>query len=218
MTKAALEELIDALATNVKPVRRARPPLQRCALWLLLAVFVVAMLGISHGVRPDLVERLQDPIFVLRFAGAITTAMLASMATFLISMPDRSTRWLLLPVPALVLWLSTIGYGCLTDWVRLAPNGIHFGQAAECLATLVLVSTPLSLAKYLMVRHVGPLRPKAVTLVGALSIAAATAAALTLFHPLDATALILFWNLGVAILFLLVGGVFAKSIFPRFST
>lgn len=204
------EQLVESLVASAEPMRRVRPPLLRCVLWLAFAAFIVVMLGISHGVRPDLLQRFQDPLFALRVAGALATGILAAISAFLISVPDRSRAWLLLPVPGAVVWLSTIGYGCLTSWVRLAPDGIHLGQAASCFATLTLASMPLLLAMYLMMRAVGPLRPTSVTLCGALAVAAITATALSLFHNLDATILIILWNVGTAALFVGAGGVFAR--------
>lgn len=210
---ATTEDLITALTADVRPVRRLRPPMLRCAGWLALAGFIVAMLGISHGVRPDLMLRFQDPLFTLRVLGALATGVLATVATFQISLPDRSGKWALLPVPAVAAWLSTIGYGCLTDWVSLDADDIRLGGTVSCFATLVLTSTPLSLALHLMMRPLAPLRPTPVILCGALAIAAITATALSLFHSLDATVLILIWNLGVAALFLGLGNLFGKTLY-----
>ena len=209
------DELIELLAGNARPVRRLRPPIVRCACWLGFAAIIVVMLGISHGVQPDLTQRFQDPLFAIRVTGALATGILAAISVFLISLPDRSDRWILLPVPGLGLWLSTIGYGCLTNWVSLGPDGIELGLAANCFATLVLTSTPLSLAMVLMMRHLGPVRPTLVTLCGALAVAAITATALSLFHSLDATVLILLWNLGVAGLFVGLGGLFGNRLSAR---
>src|SRR5437870_5265830 len=194
-------ELIDSLAANVTPVRRLRPPLLRAAFWLALAALVLVLLAISHGVRPDLAQRLQQPVFAVGLVASLLTGVLAAVAAFVISLPDRSRRWLFLPAPALVAWVSTIGYGCLSDWVSIAPDGVRLGEAARCFATLVLTSLPLSLALLVMLRHAAPLRPTAVTLTGGLAVAAITATALTLFHDLDATVMILMWNLGTAAMF-----------------
>ena len=120
---------------------------------------------------------------------------------------------MLLPAPALVLWLSTIGYQCLTNWVSLEPNGIHLGETAQCFATLVLTSLPLSLAMLVMLRYAAPLRPIAVTLTGSLAVAAISATALSLFHELDATVMILMWNLGTAALFVGLGGALGGKVF-----
>lgn len=206
-------DLINALAANATPVRRLRPPLTRAACWLLLAAFILVLLAVSHGVRPDLAPRLQQPPFVTGMLASLLTGILAAIASFLISLPDRSRLWLLLPAPALVVWLSTIGYGCLTDWVSFGPEGVRLGETARCFATLVLTSLPLSLAMLVMLRYAAPLRPTAVTLTGSLAVAAITATALSLFHDLDATVMILMWNLGTAALIVGLGGMLGRRMF-----
>jgi len=206
-------DLIDALSANLAPVRRLRPPVTRAACWLLLAALLLAVLAVSQGIRPDLSQRLREPTFILSMSGALLTGVLAAVAAFMLSLPDRSRVCLLLPAPALLLWLSTIGYQCLTNWVSLEPNGIRLGETARCFATLVLTSSPLSLAMLLMLRYAAPLRPTGVTLTGSLAVAAITATALSLFHELDATVMILMWNLGTAALFVGLGGAFGGKMF-----
>jgi len=206
-------DLIGALAANLAPVRRLRPPVTRALSWLLLAALLLAVLAVSQGIRPDLAQRLHGPSFILGVAGASLTGILAAVAAFMLSLPDRSRFYLLLPAPALVLWLSTIGYQCLTNWVSLEPNGIRLGETARCFATLVLTSLPLSLAMVVMLRYAAPLRPMSVTLTGSLAVASITATALSLFHDLDATVMILMWNLGTAALFVGIGGALGGKMF-----
>ena len=206
-------DLINALATNVPPVRRLRPPLIRAACWLMLAMLILALLAISQGIRPALSERLHELTFVISMAGALLTGVFAAVAAFMLSLPGRSRFWLLLPAPTLVLWLSTIGYQCLTNWVSLQPDGIRLGETARCFATLVLTSLPLSLAMLVMLRYAAPLRPTAATLTGSLAVAAITATALSLFHDLDATVMILMWNLGTALVFVVLAGAFGPKMF-----
>ena len=206
-------DLIGALAANLAPVRRLRPPVTRALSWLLLAALLLAVLAVSQGIRPDLAQRLHGPSFILGVAGASLTGILAAVAAFMLSLPDRSRFYLLLPAPALVLWLSTIGYQCLTNWVSIEPNGIRLGETARCFATLVLTSLPLSLAMVVMLRYAAPLRPMSVTLTGSLAVAAITATALSLFHDLDATVMILMWNLGTAALFIGIGAALGGKMF-----
>lgn len=210
MTRPATDEVIAALAADIRPVRRLRPPWLRCAMWLGLAVLVVAMLGVSHGLRPGLGLRFADPVFALRVTAAGATGLLAALAAFLVSLPDRSGRWALLPLPAVTLWLSTIGYGCLTTWIGLPAEGIGLHRVASCVATLTLVGVPLSLALLMMMRAARPLRSGPVALCGALAIAGITTIALSLFHVLDASILVLVWNLGTAVLFLGMAGLVSR--------
>jgi hypothetical protein len=193
-------DLIDALVDSATPIRRLRPPFLRACLWLALASGVLGLLCIAHGVRPDIFMRLQQPVFVVSMIGALATAVLAALASFKLSLPDSSRWWLLVPAPALALWVSTIGYGCLTDWVTMSPDGVRMGEAVRCFATLLLTSVPLSIAMLIMLRHAALLRPTAVSTAGGLAIAAMTSFALSLIHDFDATIMILIWNLGVAAL------------------
>ncbi|RKE25213.1 hypothetical protein B0G76_6737 [Paraburkholderia sp. BL23I1N1] len=205
-------ELIDVLVADATPVRRLRPPAARAACWLLFAGLVMLFVGIAHGVRVDLALKLHQPLFVIGVAAAMTTGVLAAVGAFIASVPGRSRRWLLLPAPAALVWVATIGYGCLTSWVSIGPDGMSLGETARCFATLVLVSVPLSLVMLIMLRYIARLSPGPVTMAGSLAVAAMTAVALSILHPLDATAMILLWNLGVAALFLSVSGRYGQRI------
>lgn len=209
----ATPDLIESLAAHMKPVRRLRPPVTRAACWLLLAALVVALLAVSQGIRSDLAHRLQDPAFAAGMFGAAATGVLAAVAAFLVSLPDRSRLWLLLPMPAVAIWLSNIGYQCLTQWISIGPEGISLGEATRCFATLVLTSLPLSLAMLVMLRYAAPLRPTAVTFMGSLSVAAITATALSLFHAADATLMIIMFNIGTAVVFVGLGSLFGRRMF-----
>lgn len=206
-------ELITALAAEATPVRRLRPPLARAAAWLIFAGFLLALLALVHGLRPDLAAHLRQPIFVTGIVASLVTGVSAAVASFLVSLPDRSRLWLLLPAPSLVVWVSTIGYGCLTDWVSLGPGGVRAGETVRCFVTLVLTSIPLSLAMLVMLRYVALLRPTTVIMTGSLSVAAITATALSLFHDLDATVMILIWNLGTSAVIITLGCAFGPKIF-----
>ena len=200
-------ELINSLAANLTPVQRLRPPVARAFTWLMLALFVLALLSVSHGLRPDFEQRLTDTEFVVNATAALMTGVLAAIAAFMVSLPDRSRLWLLLPVPATILWLTSVGYQCLTHWVAFEANSISLGDTARCFATLVLTSLPLSLAMLIMLRYAALLRPTAVTLMGSLAVAAITATALSLFHAFDATVMILIWNFGTAGLIVGIGAI-----------
>ena len=209
MTKTP--DLIDALVETATPVRRLRPPIIRAGLWLAFAAIMLGLIAIAHGLRPDFFDRVRQPLFVLSMLGALATSILAAVASFRLSLPDSSRLWIVLPLPALALWVATIGYGCLTDWVSMDPDGVHMGEAVRCFATLLMTSVPLSIAMLVMLRYAALLRPSEVSVMGGLAVAAVTAFALSLFHDLDATVMILIWNLGSAVLIAALGSLFGRS-------
>jgi hypothetical protein len=208
------QTLIDTLVASATPVRRLRPPLVRAFSWLALAGAILALLAIGHGVRSDLVEHLRQPMFLVSIAAALVTGVLAAVAAFMVSLPDRSQGWLLLPAPALIVWVGTIGYGCLTGGIAIEP-GVQFHDTLQCFVTLVLGSVPLAIALAVMLRHAALLRPVAATLAGALAVAAVTSSALALVHDVDAAAMILVWNFGAAAVIAMLGGAFGARIFRR---
>lgn len=80
----------------------------------------------------------------------------------------------------------------------------------RCFATLLLTSGPLSLVMLFMLRYAAPLRPVAVSATGGLATAAFTAFALSLFHDLDASIMVILWNLGTAALLSALAALFGR--------
>jgi len=209
----ATRELIDTLVECATPVRRLRPPAVRAALWLGFAGLVLALIAVGHGVRSDLMARLDEPKFAAGMGAALATGILAAIAAFMISLPDRSRWWLVLPLPGLAFWITTISYGCFADWVSAGPDGIRFGEEVRCLALLVLTSVPLAVALAVMLRYAALVRGSTVAMMGSLAVAAITASALSLFHNHDATVLILVWNLGTTAVITGLGSLFGRGMF-----
>ena len=205
-------ELIEALAADAGPVRRLRPPVLRAALWLLLPALIFALLALGHGVRPDLAQRLAQPDFVLGTAASLLTGVLAAVASFMLNLPDRSRVWVALPVPALVVWVITIGQSCLTNWVSIGPDGVQLGETARCFATVLMTSLPLSLAMFAMLRRGSLLQPNTISLTGSLAVAAMSATAMSILHSLNASVMILVWNLGSAVLIVALGSLLGRRL------
>ncbi|MFE1601411.1 NrsF family protein [Methylobacterium sp. ID0610] len=184
---ASHERLVEALARDLRPVRPLAPPAWRGGLWC------AAVLGLALLILPfaDLDGmRLRMAVMDLRLSalGAALTAASAALAAFMTSVPGRSPRWALLPVPPAALWIGASGIGCLRAW--LAP-GTDLADAAEmrgCAAILIGLSLPLSFLLLVMLRRACPLRPVLTAMLGGLAVAAAAATLLVLVHPHDATA------------------------------
>ncbi|MGE0744799.1 MAG: NrsF family protein [Rhodospirillales bacterium] len=209
------DKLIDALTADAVPVRRLHPPMMRALAWIAGAAVIVGAISLLHGLRPDLGSKLSDPIFIVQILAAAATGVLACIAAFQLSVPDRSPAWIALPLPAAAMWFSVIGYGCLTDWVSLDPDGIRWGRAIDCLATLAITSVPLWLALIAMLGRAAPMSRRLSALTASLAVAAITAAAMSLYHDLDATVMVLMWNLGTAMLVLGLGRAFGPAMLTR---
>ena len=173
---------------------------------------LVGVLAVNHGLRLDLVRRLGEADFWIGIGATSATGVLAAIAAFLVSLPDRSRWWLLLPLPAALVWVSNIAYQSLTDWVAIGPGGISLGETADCFATLVLIGLPLSLASFVMLRHAVHFNLTSVTMMASMAVSGIAAAGMSLLHPLDASILILIFNLGSGVVFVAAGLLMSMSI------
>lgn len=210
---AETEDLIRAIVAEARPVRRLASPFLRAAAWLCFAVIMVTVVALAFGFRDDLAAKLGDPVFASELVAVTLTAVTAAVAAFCLSLPDRSRLWLLLPVPPLLAWLSTVGYGCLTNWIPLGPGGPAAGISPRCFATAVLISVPLAAILLRMLRHAAPTRPLETAVAGALAIAALTTGGLRFFHDLDPTIVVLGWTLGTTLVFTMLGGLVGRRLF-----
>jgi hypothetical protein len=178
--------LIDRLVTDLRPVRVLTSPWIRAG-WWLAGVLALAALFASFADLSGLERRLaSEPDMWLAVLGSTATAVLAAVAAFQLSLPDRSRRWALLPLPALALWAGASGLGCARTWLLPRPEGVVSDEMRHCLMFIIALAVPLSAAMFLMLRRGYSLYPSLTGAVAGLAIAAAAATLLNFFHPFDA--------------------------------
>lgn len=199
------DRLIETLAGSAAPVRRLRPPMVRASVWLAGAGALIAAITLFHAAKEGHSIRhvfggFSDLGFTLQWLASVATGVTAIIAAFELALPDRSRRWRLLPLPAVALWLLTIGHGCLTDWIERGPDGFVAGHSFECFAVIIGTSLPLGLGLGFALRHAEAAWPLETITVGALGTAALSAAGLSLYHDLDASIMILIWHGGTTAL------------------
>lgn len=180
--------LAEALAADLTPVRRLASPGVRVLIWLAvvgvtaLAIATVSDLGM-------LARRLTVvPEMWLGVVGSILTAVLAAVAAFQLSLPDRKVTWAFLPLPSVLLWIGASGMGCLRSWIGAETYAVPDVDSQNCLLFIVGISLPLSLLLVVMLRRGFSLRPNLTAITGGLACAATAATLLDIFHPYDAAA------------------------------
>ncbi len=193
------DDLIEQLSTGLKPVRRVWNPAFAALVWLGLAVAVIGGAVAFFGFRQDLAQRLASGFDTPQLISAAATGILAGFAAFQLALPDRDRRWALLPVPAAIAWLATMGWGCLADLVRAGPEALRLTTSLPCLGFIVGFGVPLTLGMVWLTRHAALIRPVPVAALGGLSAAALASVGLSLVHHLQAAAMVLAWH-GLAIL------------------
>jgi hypothetical protein len=182
------EDIIRSLIADLKPVRRLAPPGRRALLWLVLvAALAFTLAAVSD--RAAVAARLTAaPDMWLAVGGSALTMVLAAIAAFELSLPDRSPLWALLPLPAALLWLGASGAGCLRTWLVPGTRAAVLDDTKDCLVFILALSVPLSALLLSMLRQGHTLRPGLTAAVAGFAAAAAAATLLVFFHPYDASA------------------------------
>jgi hypothetical protein len=187
------ERLIEKLVADASPVCRLCPPAIRAALWLAAVGAAIALAIILFADTGTFLRRASDARLAVELIATLTTGFAAAFAAFELSLPDRSPRWLLLPIPALAVWIVASGYSCYRHWLSFGPTGWEIGESAHCFAFILAAGIPLSLSLLVLLRRAAPLAPVPTTLAGGIAAAAIAAFTLQFFHPFDVT----FMDLGV---------------------
>jgi len=190
---STVDGLIADLARDLTPVKRLRPPGLRALLWLSVVAVFAAIVVTAFANLGTFERRAADPKLALELAGTLLTGILAVLAAFELSMPDRSARWALLPLPSFLLWLGSSGYSCWRHWVTVGPEGWQVGESAHCFAWILGFGVPLAIALLVALRRAKPLAPLRVAAMAGLGVASLSAFLLQFFHPFDVT----FMDLGL---------------------
>src|SRR5690242_5600353 len=153
------EHLIAELSAGLAPVRRLATPWLRALGFIAMVVaFGIALASIAN--LEAVTERLAHaPDMWLAMVGAALCAVLAAVAAFETSLPDRSPAWALLPIPAALLWVSASGLGCLRTLLLPGTHAASMGEMRVCLAFIIGISVPLSALLIAMLRRGCSLRP-----------------------------------------------------------
>ena len=182
------DRLIAMLSADLAPVRRLSAPVPRALAWLAVVAAITVALGALSDVSAMGRRLSASPDLWLAAIGSVVTAMLAAVAAFELSLPDRKPIWALLPLPAAVLWITASGIGCLRSWFVADTSSASLAETERCLIFILGLSIPLSAMLMVMLRRGYSLRPNLTSVVAGLACAAAAATLLNFFHPYDATA------------------------------
>jgi hypothetical protein len=184
----AVARLIGELGDDLRPVRRLPAPWIRTSIWLGIVAAVALLLLATRTLLPALGIVGNDPFMLPGAYASLATSILAAIAAFQLSLPDRSGLWALLPLPPLVVWIVLNGLGCLAT-LSIPGAQTNSTQFVVCFSLILAISLPLTAAMVVMLRRARPLRPLRVAVLGGLAASAGAATLLILIHPHDSAVL-----------------------------
>lgn len=186
--KGSIDDLIETLAADVAPARPLRPPMWRAAAMLAalaaaggLAILLLADIGPLLGRYAG-----REPVLVVEAVAIAATGILAVIGAYFLSIPGRSRRWLLAPLPPFAIWLTLSGAGCLAARpAEQAGEALH--RSTDCLVFILAISLAVGLPLLWRLARARPVDPLPVALLGGLGAAALAAFLLLFFHPFSVT-------------------------------
>jgi len=182
------ERLVRELSADLTTVRRLPSPGLSVLIWLAIIGSMALALAMVSDVKAMIIRLMAAPDMWLAALASMFTAVLAATAAFELSLPDRKAAWALLPLPALLLWISASGMGCLRVWSVAEASPMPPDQPEHCLIFILGFSLPLSLLLIALLRRGFSLRPNLTAVIGGLACASAAATLLNFVHPYDAAA------------------------------
>jgi hypothetical protein len=189
VSRPPTKDVIDALTAAGGEVRPLAPPLWRAlaTLGVLALLFSVAIYFLSD-VR-QLLSRYagREGLMALEMTAMLATAALAVVGAFFVSIPGRSRRWLIAPLPTFFLWLLLSGIGCFDALLRGDAGAFQIGHSLDCLVFIVAASLVVGVPLIWRLSRATPIDPLPVALLGGLGAAALAAFLLQFFHPFAVT-------------------------------
>jgi hypothetical protein len=196
MTTIDTDRLIQTLVYTAKPARPLLHPSIRGALWLAIVIPYIAIVVYVMSPRADLASKLAELRFLLEEIAALATGAAAAMAAFASTIPGYSRKVLLLPVLPLAVWLAALGEGCVSTWLQFGSGGLTLHSDWYCFPAIVLVGAIPAVLMVTMLRRGAPLTPSLTVALGGLAAAGLGNFGLRLFHPQDASLMVLMWQFG----------------------
>lgn len=210
--KNLTESLIADLACDLPPVKRLAHPAKRLVKWLVIALPVSLALGalVEQQHLALAMERIVDPRILFELAAILLTALSAGYAALCCVQPGRSSRAWMLPIAPFVFWLSLVGENCWRLFEQVGPEQFSFAPHWTCFPSVAATGFAPALVMVVLLKRGAVLTPTLTVALGTLAAAALGAVGLRLYHPPDATALLMLWQLIATVTFLGVAGLGAR--------
>src|SRR5438132_11626510 len=190
------KELIRQLAENATPVRPLARPYTRASGWVILAISYILLVLLIMPSRNGVTSKLHDHWFIVEQSAAVATGLAAAVAAFASVIPGYSRRWIMLPLLPLVIWLASLGPGCVQELFQFGAAGLHLTHNPWCFPLIVLLGAVPAVAMGVMLRRGAPLTPHLTAALGGLAAAGLANVGVRIIHPEDVSMMLLVWHVG----------------------
>ena len=196
------DQLIETLAGDAAPVRTLPAPWRRALTWLAVSLGYILVVVVFMSPGLTRIAHIRAPRFWLEQAAAVMIAVAAAAAALTSTIPGRSRRAWLLPVPPVAVWLGTLAWGCMRDWTARGAVGLVVHSDWPCVAAMMMSALLPAMFIAVMLRRGAPLAPGATAAFAGLAVGglSSVTACLSRPSPHGTTATVLVWHVGAVLL------------------
>jgi len=189
------DQLIEQLVREARPVSRRLSSAQRATLWAAVALLCVAG-GLAHfGVRRDIADAWRTTDLLLRVVLLASTAWLAVLTAFRLSVPGGDTRaWSRLWPLTMLLVLVAVGTAEVFYAAAVGDAGSPL-RAWTCARKVAFTGTVPAVLAIVLILRAAPLEPTWAATLGVLAAGAAGALTSELACPIRTPMHILLWHI-----------------------
>lgn len=133
---ANIDDLIATLAEDAKPVKAAPHPCRLSMKWLAAAAIYLIVSILFYGFRPDMVEKLHQPLFIAEILALLGILATTSLSAALLSFPDlhQMRRMAFAPLITFMLLVMVLAWQADSP---ASPLPVH---SIECTFSITLFS------------------------------------------------------------------------------
>src|SRR5262249_9350515 len=121
--------------------------------------------------------------------------------------------WVALPVGSLVIWLASLGPGCVEQLNQFGIQGLPLRHNPWCVPFIVLFGALPAVLATVMLRRGAPLSPRLTAALRRLAAAGLANVGVRIVHPEDVSVMLLFWHVGSVVVLSAVAGAAGQRLF-----
>jgi hypothetical protein len=163
--------------------------------------------------RHDSPAAFHDHLLLIELGAALATGLTAAVAAFASIIPGYSRNWVALPAGPLVIWMASLGPGCVQQLNEFGIQGLPLRHNPWCVPFIIVFGALPAVLATVMLRRGAPLTPRLTAALGGLAAAGLANVGVRIVHPEDVSVMLLFWHVGSVIVLSTVAGAAGRYLF-----
>lgn len=201
---------IDNLITKISQEGAKKPlpnPMKVTVKWLLLMVLYFVVLASFSGLRPDILVKLLQPLFLFELVMILTLGVVCAYVASVLALPDSAQKpWIrFVPFVFLTCLLAILAYQIWTTKTLPLADCLKLGNY-QCIMHIIFYAIMPAIVMFVMIKKAAPIKCCWLGSVVGLCVASFSYAMMRLVEASDDPSTLAVWHL-VPVFLMIAGGV-----------